>query len=133
MNNKRTYTYDPELATMVIDNIYITGFAEDGKIEAEKNENNINPKVGVDGIVHLSKSADKTGTIKLKLMSTSPSLPYIRDLARNQQKFNFSLIDMNEVGQNIVSDNCVILKDADIILAEEAEAVEIEIFVPYMY
>lgn len=131
--NKRTFTYDPELVTITVDGIFLTGFAEDSKIEAEKNENSIEPKVGVDGLVHYSKIADKTGTITLTLMNTSPSLDYIRELARTQAEFNLSLVDMNEVGQNIVSDNCVILKDANIVINKEVESVEIEIFVPYMY
>ena len=133
MNTKRTFTYDPELVVITINDLYISGFGEDSKIECEKNENSIEPKVGVDGIVHYSKSADKTGTITLTLMNTSLSVPYMRELARTQENFNLSVVDMNEVGENIVSDDCVILKDADIIIGKEVEGIEFEIYVPYMY
>lgn len=130
---KRTYTYDPELVTVTVNGVFVTGFIENSKIEAEKNENSIEPYVGVDGLVHYAKNADKTGTITLALTNTSPSLPYLRDLARTQEEFNVSIVDMNEHGENIVSDGCVILKDADIRAGKEIEEYEIEIFVPYMY
>lgn len=129
----RTYTYDPELVTITVDGVFITGYAEDSKISAEKNENSIEPYVGVDGIVHFSKSADRTGTITLTVTNTSPSLRYLRDLARTQAEFNLSMVDMNEAGENIVSDGCVILKDGDIEIGAEVEGVEFEIYVPYMY
>lgn len=131
--NKRTYTYDPELAVITVNRTYLTGFAEDSKIECAKNANTIEAIVGVDGNVHYSKNADKTGTVTMHFMSTSPSLPYLRALAREQEEFTFSLVDMNENGENIASDECVILKETDINIKKNVEGVSIEIFVPFLY
>ena len=64
-------------------------------------------------------------------MSTSPCVPAVRDLARNNQEFDFTLVDMNDNGQNIASSNCRIMKTPDYVRAKEAEEVEFEIFIPY--
>lgn len=131
MAEKLTYVYDPEKVVVQMGNVYLTGFSEDGKVTVEQNEDDIIPKVGVDGIVNYTINHDKTAKAKVKLMSTSPCVPAVRDLARNNQEFDFTLVDMNDNGQNIASSNCRIMKTPDYVRAKEAEEVEFEIFIPY--
>lgn len=129
----RTYSYDVKNVVQTINGVYLTGFADAGKVELEKNENNIEPYVGVDGIVHYSKINDRSGTATLKFASTSPSLDYLRELAENNEEFTYTLADLNENGKNIASDGCVILKNLNYIVNKAVEEVEVEIFIPYMY
>lgn len=130
MNN--VYVYDPRDCVVTIDGQYITGFAEDGKIEVEKNEENVLTKVGVDGIVSFGVSADGTATAKVKLVSTSPSIPLFRDLSKTNKLFDFSVVDMNENQDNIACSDCVITKPMTEYRGnKEVEDIEVEILMPY--
>ena len=133
MAEKRTYTYDPDKVIIQIDGVYLTGFSDDAKITVEKNEDNVIPKVGVDGSVHYSLNHDETAKAKLPLMSTSPQINLFSDLAANKRDFNFTMVDMNDNGRNISCDECRVLKAPDYSRKKEAEGVEIEIFIPFFY
>lgn len=130
MANKRVRTYDPELTTIQLGSMFLTGFAEDGKIEVEKNEDNHIAKVGVDGVVSRTKNHDKTATAKITLMNTSPCLPAIYDLAKGYQIFPFSLVDMNDNGRNISCNECWIVKEPTSKVGKEADSVEFEVYIP---
>ena len=126
------YVYDPRDCIVTIDGQYITGFAEDGKIEIEKNEDNISTKVGVDGIVSFGVSADGTATAKVKLVSTSPSVPLFRDLSKTNKLFSLSIVDMNANQDNIACSDCVIVKPMTEFRGnKEVEDIEVEILMPY--
>lgn len=135
VNNGRekTYTYDPDKVIIQLDGVYLTGFSDDAKITVEKNEDNVIPKVGVDGSVHYTLNHDETAKAKLPLMSTSPQINFITDLADNKRDFNFTMVDMNDNGRNISCDECRILKSPDYSRKKEAEGVEFEVFIPFFY
>ena len=128
---KQTHVYDPEKVIIKVDNVFITGFSEGGKVTVEQNEDDLIPKVGVDGSVHYTINHDKTAVAKIPLMSTSPHVPYIRSLAKDNRPFNFTMVDMNDNGENISSDDCRIIKTPDYVRQKEAEEVEFEIFIPF--
>lgn len=128
---RQTHTYDPEKVVVTINGVFITGFSEKSKIEIERNEDSAGVKVGVDGGVHYSINNNITGKAKLTLMTTSPSLSYIRDLEHNNTLFTLAIADMNDVGQNIASDECIILKRPKTAINKDVEEQEIEIFIPY--
>lgn len=127
----KTYVYDPEKVTIQVGGVYLTGFSDKGKITIEQSEDDVIPKVGVDGSVHYTLNHNKTAKAKLPLMSTSPHIPYIRDLARDNREFNFTMVDMNDNGMNISCDQCRIIKTPDYKREKEAEEVEFEIFIPF--
>lgn len=127
----KTYVYDPEKVIISLGGVYLTGFSDGGKITVEQNEDDIIPKVGVDGSVHYTINHDKTAKAKIPLMSTSPMVPYIRDLARDNRDFNFTMVDMNDNGINISCDECRIIKTPDYSRQKEAEEVEFEVFIPF--
>lgn len=128
---RKTHIYDPEKVVVTINGVYITGFSDKGKIEIERNEDSRGVKVGVDGGVHYSINNNISGKAKLTIMSTSPSLNYMRELERTQTEFTLSIADMNDVSQNIACDNCVILKRPKTAVDKEVEEQEIEIFIPF--
>ncbi len=133
IGQKTVHVYDPALLSVRADNQYLTGYSDSGKYTAEMNEDNTLPHVGVDGEVSYAINNDRTGTLTVTFASTSPSLPYIRTLAREKRDFNVTVVDMNENGMNISSDNCRIIKEPEYKRGKEVEEVEVEIFVPYMY
>ena len=123
--------YDPEKVQIQVGGVYITGFSEDSKIEVEKTEDNFLPKVGVEGTVSYAINYNATAKVKVSLMSTSPSIPHIRSLAKSRSMFNFTLTDLNEVGENIACDGCIVIKTPDIKRNKAVEEEQFEIFIPY--
>lgn len=128
---RKTHTYDPEKVVVTINGVYITGFSDKGKIEIERNEDSRGVKVGVDGGNHYSINNNISGKAKLMIMSTSPSINYIRELERTQTQFTFSMTDLNDVSQNIACDDCIILKRPKTSAMKEVEEQEIEIYIPF--
>lgn len=129
--NRTTQTYDPEKVVITINGVFITGFSDKGKVEIERNEDSRGVKVGVDGGNHYSINNNISGKAKLMIMSTSPSLNYIRELERTQTQFTFSMTDLNDVSQNIACDDCIILKRPKKSAMKEVEEQEIEIYIPF--
>lgn len=129
--NRTTQTYDPEKVVITINGVFITGFSDKGKVEVERNEDSRGVKVGVDGGNHYSINNNISGKAKLMIMSTSPSLNYIRELERTQTQFTFSMTDLNDVSQNIACDDCIILKRPKTSAMKEVEEQEIEIYIPF--
>lgn len=130
--NRTTQTYDPEKVVITINGVFITGFSDKGKVEIERNEDSRGVKVGVDGGNHYSINNNISGKAKLMIMSTSPSLNYIRELERTQTQFTFSMTDLNDVSQNIACDDCIILKRPKTSAMKEVEEQEIEIYIPFL-
>lgn len=125
-----TKVYDPNLVSIAFGSMFLTGFAEDDLFEVEKNEDDVYTNVGLDGEVTYSESADKTAIAKITLMNTSASLPRIYELAKNKESFPLSIIDMNDDSQNVACDDCRIIKRPNIVRKKQAEAVEVEVFIP---
>lgn len=130
--SKRTFVYDPEKVILQMGGVYLTGFSDGGKVVIEQNEDDVLPKVGVDGSVHYSINHNKTALAKIPLMSTSPLIPYIRGLTKDNEEFNFTMVDMNDNGENISCDECRIIKTPDYSRQKEAEEVEFEVFIPFL-
>mgnify|MGYP006974275436 FL=1 len=123
-------TYDPNLVSIALGNMFLTGFAEDTKVETEKNEDDVYTTVGIGGDVTYSENADRTAKAKIALMTSSPCLPRIYELAKNKESFPLSIIDMNDDSENIVCDDCRIIKRPNKVTKKQAEAVEFEVFIP---
>lgn len=132
MANKRTFVYDPDKVTVQIAGTYLTGFSDGGIVSIEQNEDDLTPLVGVEGSVHYTLNYDKTATATIPMMSTSPMIPFLRELARDNQDFNFTMIDLNDNGTTISCDECRIMKTPDYVRNKEAEEVEIEVFIPWI-
>lgn len=125
-------TYDPKLCTVSVAGTYLRGFSDGGKVTIEKNEDNTTYLTGVDGDVNYSINNDNTATATLPLVSSSPDLAFLRQLAVDREEFNFTMVDMNENGINISVDSCRIIKTPDYSRMKEQEEVEIEILIPFL-
>nr|DAM61536.1 MAG TPA: Protein of unknown function (DUF3277) [Caudoviricetes sp.] len=132
MTERNIYTYDARDVTITVNGQYMTGFAEDAKVSIEKNEDNILPKVGVDGIVHYGINADGTATCTMTFMNTSPSLQTLRQLAKERQPFTMAITDMNDNAESYALNDCMIVKSMDDAKGfKEPDEVEVEVFIPY--
>lgn len=124
-----TTVYNPKNVTVIFDGQVITGFAEDSMIEAEKNEDNITPHVGVLGEVSIAINADNTGTVTLSLASTSPFIKILAEKARANTVAPLSIIDMNENGVNVGGTEAMIIKPPNVTIGKEVESQEVQFFV----
>jgi len=107
--------YDLSLVTVSLDYDILTGYGTGGKITLKHNTDVIAPVVGVDGRVVYAKSADKSGTAEIKMMSTSPSLRKMRANAAAGKLFNLSVMDANrEENVRVNSDGCVLTHIPDV-------------------
>lgn len=129
---RKTHSYDPDKVIITVNGVYLTGFSDKGKVEVERNEDSVFPKVGSDGGVHYAKNKNITGKVKAPLMSTSPSVAYLRNLDRLEEEFTLTVVDLNDVGENIASDGCRILKLPKYSAMKEVEDVEVEFFIPFL-
>ena len=66
-------TYDPSKVVFVFGGIPISGYADNSFITHEMAEEPFKSKVGCDGGLTRSQSANKSSKIKVKLMASSPS------------------------------------------------------------
>lgn len=122
--------YDPDKVLISLGAMFLTGYAEDTKVETEKNEDDVYTTVGIGGDTTYSENADKTAKAKISLMTSSPCLPRVYELAKNRESFPLSIIDMNDDSENIVCDDCRILKRPNKVIKKQAEAIEFEVFIP---
>ena len=121
-------SYDPKKVNVIVAGRAITGFASDGVVTLSKNEDSVTPSV-----VAYSENANESGTIALTLMSTSSSLPYLRELEAKRRLITVSVQDANDADSFAMSaDNCRILKMPDAARQKEQSTVTINIYVPSM-
>lgn len=126
-------SYDPKKVNVIVAGRAITGFASDGVVTLSKNEDSVTPSVGAKGDVAYSENANESGTIALTLMSTSSSLPYLRELEAKRRLITVSVQDANDADSFAMSaDNCRILKMPDAARKKEQSTVTINIYVPSM-
>jgi len=71
---------------MVVNGVEITGWADgDDVIDIERRSDSITDKMGADGGMMISVGTDKSGSVKFKLMQTSPSNTYLTGLIALQE------------------------------------------------
>lgn len=124
------YTYDSKDVNLILDGKFITGLAEGEAIEANQNEENFSKLVGMKGDVVLSETADKTGVVKFKLTSTSPSCAFCEELARRNGEnalVPVQVVDLTTGGITVSGNKARIKKTADKKWGSEATEREYEL------
>lgn len=124
----KVITFDPKDVTVIYDGLVITGFAEDGMIEAEKNEDNMIPHVDILGNVSVAINADNTGKVTIPLNYTSPFIKILSDKANSHTIAPFSVVNMNENGVDISATQAFVIKPPDIKVSKEIDSTDVEFF-----
>lgn len=88
--------YDPREVNVIVDGMYITGFAEGTMVTAGKDEDDFSVTYGAQGDYSIAESHNRLGTVTLTLQSTSPSLPFLRQLANRRRVFPCYVVDSND-------------------------------------
>lgn len=80
---------------LLINGIEITGFDEgDDVITAERLADSATHKVGVDGEMTVSVSADSSGTLTFRLMQSSSSNRFLSDIVNRQESSRFAAVSI---------------------------------------
>lgn len=121
--------YDVRKVSVIVDGKYITGFSDDAKVSVEKAEDTQIEYIGVEGDVDFAKNSNESGTVKIKLKSTSPSVGYLNGLANARKQFAISVVDTNDNGVQANGTEAVVKKPMFPDRDKEIGEVEFEIFV----
>ena len=125
--------FDPEKVTLLVDGATITGYADDSKISAERNEDDVTPKTGIQGDTVYSLNGNRSGTVKFSLFSESASLSRLRQAAQQRKVVAVTLRNANDDGGFIIShQDCRILKVPSWTAGKGADACEVSIYMPVM-
>lgn len=127
-------TYDPKKVTVTMNGRIITGFAPDGVVTIAHNEDIVTPTKGAQGDTVYSENANESGTATLPLLSTSSSLPYLRDLAARRKAINFGVTDANDYDPiKVNEENCRITKVPDAPRNKEETTVSVAVYIPDLH
>jgi hypothetical protein len=78
--------YSFQDTVMVVNGVEITGWADgDDVIDIERRNDSITDKMGADGGMMISVGTDKSGSVKVKLMQTSPSNAFLTGIMSLQE------------------------------------------------
>lgn len=125
--------FDPEKVTLLVDGATVTGYSDDSKISADRNEDDVTPKTGIQGDTVYALNGNRSGTIKFSLFASSASLVRIRRAAQQRKAVTVTLRNANDDGGFIVSSkDCRILKVPGWSGGKETDANEVSIYVPTM-
>lgn len=89
-------TIDPSRVTFTVNGHTITGFADGEVIRAEHTENAYDLVIGVQGHALRMRRAGRPGTIRVRLLPTSPSIQIIRALEGRVDPFPVVCTDSND-------------------------------------
>lgn len=122
--------YDATEVTVLINGVFITGFAEGTFVNIEKDEDCITPSVGAQGSVAVAKINNGLHTVTLTLQQTSPSVTILDRLQRTTTPFTVSVTNKANDGSIDESFNCreaLMKKPAARVYSSEIETREYEI------
>jgi hypothetical protein len=122
---KQSTTYDAKSVSVIVDTVYLTGFAE-SMVECEKDEENFEVKVGAQGDVIRTKVNNPLGTISVTLQSTSPQVAYLDKLANSGKLVPISVINAGPPKETVTVTEAFVKKPASRSYGNEAEDREYE-------
>ena len=120
-------TYDPRQVSVIVNGLFLTGFAESTFVSTEKAEDNYAPHVGAQGEVDRSRNVSPLGTITVTLKQTSPSNAVLNNLAKSKDTFPARVVDNNEPKTVIGGSECWIIKQPDMERSNEISSNEWQI------
>jgi predicted type IV restriction endonuclease len=123
-------SYDAKNVTVVVDGVYITGFAEGSFVECEKAEDTYQTSVGAQGDVGISEVNNPLGNITITLQQTSPSVSYLNRLAASKRIVSVWVISNNTPREKIGGTQARVLRPAQTTYSNsiESRAFQLQVF-----
>ncbi|EJW20024.1 DUF3277 family protein [Paenibacillus alvei] len=119
--------YDAMDVTVMVDETFITGFADGSMVEGEKDEENFSASVGAQGDVVVSEVNNPLGTITITLQQTSPSVSFLNKLANTKKEVPVWVIYNGTPKEKFGGSRARIKKPATSSYSNEAEDREFEL------
>ncbi|MUG68642.1 DUF3277 family protein [Paenibacillus campinasensis] len=101
--------YDPNDVSVIVDGVYLTGFAE-SMVTVEKSENNFEVKVGAQGDTLRTRVRNPLGTATVTLLADSPQRKLMDTLANSGQLFSFAVIRAGDEQESVTTEEAYIVK-----------------------
>jgi len=73
-------TYDPTKLTVIVGGVIVSGFIDGDFITAKRDEDLYMKRVGADGHVARARNGNKSGSIEIKLLQSSPAVNELSEL-----------------------------------------------------
>jgi hypothetical protein len=123
-------SYDAKSVTVLVDGVYITGFAEGSFVECEKAEDTFQTSVGAQGDVGISEVNNPIGNITVTLQQTSPSVPYLNRLAASKRLVPIWVLSYNAPREKIGGTQARVLRPAQSTFSNsiESRAFQFQVF-----
>lgn len=123
--------YNPMKVSVIVDGRIITGFSDSSMVVITRNEDIVSTAVGTQGDVVYSENANRSGTITLSLQETSPSVDFLRGIAKGRKEVTVVISDTNKTPAEVTSANrCRITKIPDNKKEKTAGSIDVTIFAP---
>lgn len=117
-------TYDPSRVIIAVGSVIVTGFGPDGFIKVARNEDGVMLQMGAGGDGAITINQNKSGTIDLTLMQTSPSNLLLSAILRLMEGAGkgvvpFQVKDVLDKGTLCSAQSCWVKKWPDMERAKE--------------
>lgn len=106
-------TYDARNVTTTVNGVFLTGYADSSFVKCTKDNDNFEATASAQGDVGVSINGDNLGTIEITLNQTSPSIPYLTQLANSRTMFPIWVTSNNQVKEVHGGTKAMIKKVAD--------------------
>ena len=121
-------TLDPTQYVLNIGGHIVSGFAPSTMINVSRANDTWKKTVGATGEVVRSRNRDRTGTITVTLLQTSPSNLYLSGLNRQDEALGTGIVPVqvkDNLGTTVISaPQAWVLKPADVTYGDEVESRE---------
>lgn len=122
-----TNVYDPKNVSVVIDNVFVTGFAEGSMVSAAKDEENFQTKVSAKGEVSVAKTNNPLGTLTVTLSADSPHLKRLTSLANSGKMVSAWVNQSAPIKERKGGSKAMVKKPADAEYSDEVGDREFEL------
>lgn len=122
-------TYDAKDVSVIVNGVYLTGFADGTFVSYSKDEENFAVSIGAQGDAARAKVNNPLGTITVTLQQTSPQVSMMNNLARSGKLIEARVIHKGSNTQKVGGTQCFVKKPADGEFSNEISSREFEISV----
>lgn len=105
-------SYDAKDVSVIVNGIYLTGFADGTFVSYEKTEDGYAISVGAQGDTARAKVNNPLGTITVTLQQTSPQVAMLNNLAKSGKLVEARVIHKGTNTEKVGGTQCFILKEA---------------------
>lgn len=122
-------SYDAKDVSVIVNGIYLTGFADGTFVSYSKDEEQFSTTVGALGDVARAKVNNPLGTITVTLQQTSPQVSMMNNLAMSGKLVEARVIHKGSNTQKVGGTQCFVKKPTDGEFSNEVSNREFEIAV----